>query len=342
MATKKKMLPFSLHSVDLQQQFSEIQEMIQVARRKANVTVDKVLIDLYWRIGSYISVKINSTEWGKSVVEKLALFLQKNLQGPKGFSNKNLWRMKQFYEEYHNDTILAPVVRELGWTQNLIIFGRCKNRDEREFYLRMAAREKWSKRQLERQFKSGLFERIITTKPKLSPTLKKALPQANEVFKDSYSMEFLGVPENHSEKDLQKSIIRHLKDFMIEFGRDFTFVGEECRVQVGNADFFLDLLFFHRDLQCLVAIELKIDEFRPEYLGKMNFYLEALDRDVKKPHEKPSIGLILCKGKNDEVVEYALSRSLSPLAIADYQTKLPDKKLLQQKLHEFYELGSLK
>src|SRR3990167_7563629 len=120
MATKKKMLPFSLHSVDLQQQFSEIQEMIQVARRKANVTVDKVLIDLYWRIGSYISVKINSTEWGKSVVEKLALFLQKNLQGPKGFSNKNLWRMKQFYEEYHNDTILAPVVRELGWTQNLI------------------------------------------------------------------------------------------------------------------------------------------------------------------------------------------------------------------------------
>lgn len=147
--------------------------------------------------------------------------------------------------------------------------------------------------------------------------------------------------DNHSENDLQSAIVTNLKNFIIEFGRDFTFIGEEYRVQVGNTDFFLDLLFYHRELQCLVAVELKIDEFKPEYLGKMNFYLEALDRDVKKPHENASVGLILCKAKNDEVVEYALSRSLSPLAVADYKTKLPDKKILQQKLHEFYEMENL-
>jgi hypothetical protein len=177
----------------------------------------------------------------------------------------------------------------------------------------------------------------MATPAKLSALLREIHPQSTSIFRDSYSLDFLGLPDDHSETDLRKGIVRSLKNFIIEFGRDFSFVGEEYRLQVGMKDFFLDLLFYHRELRCLVAFELKIDEFKPEYLGKLSFYLEALDRDVKKPHENASIGIILCKGKDDEVVEYSLSRTLSPAAIADYTTKLPDKKLLQEKLHEFFD-----
>ena len=163
-------------------------------------------------------------------------------------------------------------------------------------------------------------------------------PDALSVFKDSYLVEFLDLPAGHAEADLHRGLLHRLKDFLIELGRDFCFVGSEYPLQVGNRDFALDLLFFHRGLNCLVAIELKVGRFEPEYLGKLGFYLEALDRDVKKPHENPAIGLLLCASKDDEVVEYALSRSLSPALIAEYQTQLPDKKLLQAKLHEFYQL----
>lgn len=326
---------------NLESQFLEIESMIQSARERAFAVVDTVLVDLYWNIGAYISEKIKTTLWGRSVVANLAEYIQKNIPSPRGFSDKNLWRMKQFYEEYHNNIILSPLVRELSWSQNLVIFSKTKSIEEREFYLKLAHAERYSKRELERQIDSCLFERIITSKPKLSSVVRELHPEADKIFRDAYSLEILGLHDNHSEKDLQSAIITNLKNFIIEFGRDFTFVGEEYRVQVGNTDFFLDLLFYHRELRCLVAVELKINEFKPEYLGKMNFYLEALDRDVKKPHENPSVGLILCKEKNDEVVEYALSRSLSPLAVADYKTKLPDKKLLQQKLHEFYEMSSL-
>ena len=158
-------------------------------------------------------------------------------------------------------------------------------------------------------------------------------------FKDRYIFEFLQLPELHSEKDLQKAIVANLKQFLLEFGNDFAFMGEEYRLQIGNKDFSIDLLFYNRHLNCLVALELKITGFEPEYIGKLNFYLEALDRDIKKPHENPSIGILLCKGKDDEVVEYTMSRNLSPSMIADYQLHLPDKKLLQQKLHELFELN---
>ena len=208
---------------------------------------------------------------------------------------------------------------------------------EREFYLQTAKKERYSVRELERAMKSSLFERTIAASPKLSTSLRQFHKNSEKVFRDSYSLDFLGLPDRYSETDLRKAIVRSLKNFIIEFGRDFAFIGEEYRVQVGMKDFFLDLLFYHRELRCLVAFELKIDEFKPEHLGKISFYLEALDRDIKKPHENPSIGIILCKGKDNEVVEYALSRTLSPAAIADYTTKLPDKQLLQQKLHEFFD-----
>lgn len=164
-------------------------------------------------------------------------------------------------------------------------------------------------------------------------------PDAATVFKDSYLVEFLQLSAAHSEADLQRALVEQLKQFLIELGRDFCFIGSQYLVQVGGRDFAIDLLFFHRGLACLVAFELKIEEFQPEHLGKMEFYLEALDRDVKKPHERPSIGVLLCATKDHEVVEYALSRALSPALVAEYQVGLPDKKLLQAKLHEFYALA---
>ena len=226
----------------------------------------------------------------------------------------------------------------MSWTNNLIILGRCKIREERELYLRLAAKEKWSSRELEKQIDSSLFERVARSPAKLSAALRELHPKAEAVFKDSYMVDFLELPEPHSEADLQKGLVTDLRRFLTELGRDFCYIGEQYPVQVGGRDFFIDLLFYHRDLQCLVAVELKVNDFKPEYLGKMSFYLEALDRDVRKPHEKPSVGVLLCKSKDSEVVEYSLSRTLSPALVAEYQTRLPEKKLLQRKLAEFYEL----
>lgn len=222
----------------------------------------------------------------------------------------------------------------------MIILSQSKCPEERAFYLRMAVQEKWSKRELERQLKAALFERTIADPAKTSAALKQTHPAALEIFRDSYMVEFLDLPSAHSETDLHQGLLTRLKDFLIELGRDFCFVGSEYPLQVGGRDFALDLLFFHRGLNCLVAIELKVGRFEPEYLGKLDFYLEALDRNVRKPHENPAIGVLLCASKEDEVVEYALNRSLSPALIAQYQTCLPDKQLLQAKLHEFYALDT--
>jgi len=247
--------------------------------------------------------------------------------------------MRQFHETYAVQPKLAALLRELNWTQNLLIMARAKRPEEREFYLRLCAREKWPTRELERQLRGALFERALLSPPKLAPRVRELHPAAASVFKDTYLLDFLDLPEAHSEADLQRALLTNLKKFLIELGRDFAFVGEQYLLQVGGKDFRQYLLFYHRQLQCLVAFDLKIDEFQPEYLGKMDFYLEALDRDIRKPHERPSIGVLLCATKDHEVVEYALARSLSPALIAEYQTALPDKKLLQRKLHEFYQLA---
>jgi predicted nuclease of restriction endonuclease-like (RecB) superfamily len=248
--------------------------------------------------------------------------------------------MRQFYEAYRHDAKVSALLRQLPWTQNLIILNQSKRPEEREFYLRMAIQEKWSSRELERQFKAALFERSIISPAKISPLARQMHPDALSVFKDTYMVEFLDLAHGHVEADLHVGLLRRLRDFLIELGRDFCFVGSQYPLQVGSRDFALDLLFFHRGLNCLVAIELKVGRFEPEYLGKLDFYLEALDRNVRKPHENPALGVLLCASKDDEVVEYALNRSLSPALIAEYQTQLPDKKLLQAKLHEFYALNA--
>lgn len=319
-----------------QPDFSEVVHLIAAARQHAYQAVNTALIELYWQVGAYISNKIKAAEWGDGVVDALAKHLALTQPNLKGFTRPNLFRMRQFYETYQGDQIVSALLRQLPWTHNLIILSRSKHPEEREFYLRMAVQEKWSSRELERQFTTALFERVILNPVKVSPAVTLLHPDALSVFKDSYIVDFLNLPEQHSEADLHKGLLTKLKHFLLELGRDFCFVGSEFPVQVGKQDFALDLLFFHRGLNALVAIELKVDKFQPEHLGKLNFYLEALDRDHKKPHENPAIGVLLCASKDDEVVEYALSRSLSPAMIAEYQTQLPDKKLLQAKLHEFY------
>ena len=316
--------------------FLEIVHLIAASREKALRAVNTALIELYWEVGATISRKIEAAEWGDGVVERLAQFIARTEPGLRGFTRRNLFRMRQFYEAYRNDAMVSPLVAQLPWSHHLIILGQSKRPEEREFYVRLAIRERWSKRELERQFKSALFERVVLSPPKVSPVVTQRYPEAFSVFRDAYTVEFLGLSPTHAEADLHRALLEQLRAFLIELGRDFCFVGSEYPLQVGGRDFALDLLFFHRGLNCLVAIELKVSEFEPEYLGKLNFYLEALDRDVRKAHEQPAIGVLLCASKNDEVVEYALSRTLSPALIAKYQTQLPDKKLLQAKLHEFY------
>jgi predicted nuclease of restriction endonuclease-like (RecB) superfamily len=322
--------------------FEEIIHLINTSKQKAYEQVNTILIELYWNIGQYISTKTIKENWGKSVVKELADYIQIQEPTINGFSDKNLWRMKQFYETYHKNEKLSPLVRELTWTNNLLILSASKSDEEREFYINISIKERYSKRELERQIKSGMFERTILANKKLSPTLTLLPQETTNVFKDIYSLEFLGLNSLHSEKNLQTSLLSNLKNFILEIGKDFCFLGQEYKVQVGNKDFSIDLLFYHRELQCLVAFELKIDEFEPSYLGQLEFYLEALDRDVKKEHENPSIGVLLCRKKNDEVVKYALSRSLSPTVISEYETKLIPKELLRKKLNEFYERLEIK
>jgi len=318
--------------------FSEVLSLVESYKQKAYKEVNKVLIELYWNIGEYISTKTQKDNWGKSIVEELAVYISQQEPNIKGFTARNLWRMKQFYETYRDNKKLSTLLTEISWSNNLLILSSSTSAEEREFYIYSSIKERYSYRELQRQIKSGLFERTMLANNNLSDTIKQLPKSTKDIFRDVYSLEFLGLPQTHSEKNLQQSLISNLKNFILEIGKDFCFVGEEYKVQVGNKDFSIDLLFFHRELQSLVAFELKIDEFEPSYLGQLEFYLEALDRDIKKPHENPSIGVLLCRQKDDEVVKYALSRSVSPTIISQYETKLIPKDILKQKLNEFYTL----
>ncbi len=322
------------HKID----FKKITTLIAEARINAFKIVNKELINLYWEVGKYISEKVNSDNWGKSVVEELSIFINSEYPSVKGFSSRNIWRMKQFFEAYHQTPKLSTLWTEISWSHNRLIFSKSKTIEEKEFYLLLAKHERLSVRELERQINSGVFERTMLANKKVSPLVAQTYPEVENVFKDTYVFEFLNLPKEHNENDLQKALIKNLKNFLLELGTGFTFVGEEFRVQVGMHDYYIDLLLYNRAMQCLVAIELKTVEFEPEFLGKMNFYLEALDRDVKLQNENPSVGILLCTDKDTEVVEYALSRNISPALIADYETKLIDKELLRNKLRELYQI----
>lgn len=352
-------------------QFAAIVQLIKQSRVNAIKAVNTELINLYWNVGAYINKQLANANWGEKTVDELADFIQKNYPELKGFSRRGLYRMKQFYETYAS-TQLVPsitaqiqtpknqetkivssamtqlevndirdsILAKITWTHHLTLISQTKTSEEREFYLRLCIKENYSVKELERQISSGVFERVMIGNTKLSAPLREMNVEAVQSLKDSYVFEFLNLKEPYNEKELQKGLIKQMKSFILELGKDFLFISEEYKVQVGNSDFFIDLLFYHRGLQCLVAFELKADKFKPEHLGQLNFYLEALDRDVKKPNENASIGILLCKNKDSEVVEYALSRSLSPTMVSECQTQLPDKKLLQQKLHELFENSS--
>ena len=327
------------HSTDsVESSFAEVVGLIEQARQRAYQAVNSELVGLYWRIGEYISDKLAAAVWGEGVVDSLAQHLARTMPGQRGFTRRNLFRMRQFFEAYSTaDKKVTALLTQLPWTHNLIILTQSKRPEEREFYLRLAVQERWTSRELERQYSLGTFERAVLSPAKVSAALTQMHgADAGSAFKDAYSVEFLDLQAGHTEADLHSGLLGQLRTFLIELGRDFCFVGSEFPVQVGGRDFALDLLFFHRGLNCLVAIELKVDRFEPEHLGKLNFYLEALDRDVRKAHENPAIGVLLCASKESEVVEYALSRTLSPALVAQYKTQLPDKQMLAAKLHEFY------
>jgi predicted nuclease of restriction endonuclease-like (RecB) superfamily len=325
----------SLSQTQHSAEFKAILGIIQSGRSRAFEAVNVALIETYWLIGQQLSLKVASSGWGKGVVAELASWLAMEAPDLRGFSPSNLWRMKQFHEAYARLPKLATLLRELSWSKHLLLLSHCKTDEEKEFYLLSATRGHWSHRELDRQIRSSAFERTMLSDLKLA-TASRALPEtATGVFKDSYLLDFLDLPDAHSEADLQEGLLLNLRKFLMELGDGFAFVGEKVRVQVGNQDFELDLLFYHRDLQCLVAFELKTGRFEPEHMGKLAFYLEALDRDRKRPHENPSIGVLLCRTKDDEVVEYAMSRHLSPALVARYETQMIPKSLLQEKLHEW-------
>jgi len=221
---------------------------------------------------------------------------------------------------------LSALLTQICWTNHLTIMSKAKTIEERRFYITLCIKESYSSRELERQIESGYYERYMLSKEKLLPEPMKGLKE--NPFLDSYVIEFLDLPKNFKEADLRKGLIQNMKEFILEVGKDFTFVDDEFKVQVGGEDFRIDLLFYHRGLQCLVAFELKIGKFKPEYISKMDFYLEALDRQKKKENENPSVGMILCASKDDEVVEYAMSRTMSPMMVAEYKLQLPDKEVL--------------
>jgi len=322
---------------ELTTNFNEIISIIEKAKTKIYKAVNNGLIDMYWEIGEYISHKVAENHWGENTIIEFSRFIQTHYQDIKGFSPQNIWRMKQFYETYNDNPKLSPLVREITWTNNLLIMAGAKTDEAREFYISLCIKNSYSKRELERQIDTMLFERTMVSNKRNKNLIAKN--KRLGALRDNYTLEFLNLPDVHKEKDLRRSILANLKKFILEFGKDFSLVGEEYRVQVGNQDFYIDLLFYNRELTCLVAIELKVEKFSPAHLGQLNFYLEALDRDVKKPHENPSVGLILCTSKDDTVVEYALSRTLTPALISEYTLKLPDKKLLQEKLAEITDFS---
>ncbi|ODS35559.1 hypothetical protein BEH94_11850 [Candidatus Altiarchaeales archaeon WOR_SM1_SCG] len=323
---------------DYKKSLSSIIKKVEDSKHRAITTVNKLLIELYWFIGETIVNLQEKSKWGGGVVEKLSMDLRMKYPDQSGFSVRNLWNMKRFYETYHQYEKLQALPAEISWTNNVVILEKTRTIEEKEFYLKMCLKERWSSRELIRQIDSAYFERFMlshdTDKLMEIEQDKLAVPleDIHRHLRDEYILEFLDLSEIFSENELRKAILENLRAFFLEFGKNLTFVGEEYPLAVDNETFRIDLLFFHRELKCLVPVELKIGEFKPEYVGKMQFYLGVLDEQIKLPDENPSIGLILCRSKKEGVVRITLSKTYAPIKISAYQTKFPDKKLIEQRL----------
>ena len=314
-------------------------QIINQSRQNALKKVNEELINMYWKVGQYLSAESERASFGDSYIDSISKEIQEAFPGIKGFTRRGLYRMKKFYETYKDDEFVSTLLSQISWSNHLSIMSKAKTAEERHFYISLCIKEGYSARELDRQIESGYYERYMLSREKLLPEPIKGLKE--NPFLDSYVIEFLDLPSNFKESDLRKGLIKNMKDFILEVGKDFSFIDEEFKVQVGGEDYRIDLLFYHRGLQCLVAFELKIGKFKPEYISKMDFYLEALDRQKKKENENPSVGMILCASKDDEVVEYAMSRTLSPMMVAEYKLQLPDKDVLQKKLQQLVNMPLL-
>jgi predicted nuclease of restriction endonuclease-like (RecB) superfamily len=298
----------------------EVKQLIRSAQYEALKAVNREMINLYWAIGEMIVSRQHGDSWGKSVVEQLAKDLQTEFPGISGFSARNIWRMRDFYLNYHAKENLTPLVAEIGWTHNLVILEKCKDDLEREFYIRMTRKFGWTKNVLIHQIENKTYEKTLLNQTNFDKTLSAEIRnQAKLAVKDEYTFDFLELADQHSERQLEQAILARVEPFLQEMGGMFAFIGSQYRLEVGGKEFFIDLLLYHRQLKCLVVIELKTGEFVPEYVGKMQFYLAALDDLSRLPDENLSIGIILCKSKDTTIVEYALRESNKPIGIATYK-----------------------
>jgi predicted nuclease of restriction endonuclease-like (RecB) superfamily len=311
---------------------TEVKARIRSAQYAALRAVNKELVGLYWDIGRLIVERQRSEGWGKSVVERLAADLRVAFPGVGGFSAQNLWYMRQFFQEYSTTPKLQPLVGEIGWSHNLLILSRCEDAQEREFYLRMTRKFGWSKNVLAHQIDNQSYEKSLLGQTNFDRALTPALrAQARLAVQDEYAFDFLDLGERHGERELERALIGRIEDFLRAMGGMFAFMGSQYRLEVEDKEYFIDLLLFHRRLRALVAVELKIGEFEPEFVGKMKFYLAALDAQTRHADENPSIGIILCKDKKRTIVEYALRDARKPIGVATYEiTKTLPKRLKNQ------------
>jgi predicted nuclease of restriction endonuclease-like (RecB) superfamily len=320
----------------------EIKERVRFAQYEALRAVNKELVGLYWDIGKIIVSRQYKSHYGKTIVEQLALDLQKEFPGIPGFSVGNLWRMRAFFENYGDSQKLAPLVRELAWSHNVVIMEKCKDELEREFYIRIAKKFGWSKNVLIHQIENQTYEKSLLGQTNFDKTLTPKLrSQAKLAVKDEYTFGFLELSDEHSEKELENALISRIENFLQTMGGSFAFIGRQFRLEVDGEEFFIDLLLFHRKLKSLVAIELKIGKFQPEYVGKMQFYLAALNDRFREQGENAPIGIILCKNKNKTIVEYALQDSKKPIGIATYSIRKTLPKELQKQLPKPQEISNL-
>ena len=313
----------------------EIKQRIRSAQYEALRAVNKELISLYWDIGRLIVERQQGETWGKSVVEQLSQDLQAEFPGISGFSPRNIWRMREFYLTYHANEKLTTLVAEISWSHNLMIMSKCKDDLSREFYIRMSRRYGWTKNVLDHQIENQTYEKTLVNQTNFEIVLSEEVrTQAKLAVKDEYTFDFLELADKHSERQLESAILARVEPFLQEMGGMFTFMGSQYRLEVGGKEYFIDLLLYHRQMRCLVAIDLKIGEFEPEYVGKMQFYLAVLNDKVRMPYEEPSIGIILCRSKEKTTVEYALKDATAPIGVATYrlfsslpqntQAQLPD------------------
>lgn len=322
---------------------AEVKAKITTSQLAAMTAVNKELLKLYWDIGALIHDRQQRFGWGKSIVEKISKEIRKDFPSIKGFSVQNLWYMRKFYTEYVDNSNLQPLVGEISWSKHITVMSKCKDDIEQEFYIRMTKKYGWSKRVLIHQIENKSYEKYLLNQTNFDSTLPaKYKQQAILAVKDEYTFDFLGLGEKHSEYELEQALIKNIRSFLVEMGSDFSFMGNQYRLAVGSKEYYIDLLLFHRQLQSLIAIELKIGEFEPEHKGKMEFYLTALNEQVKLPHENDAIGIIICKSKDKTVVEYALKSATQPIGVAtyaitsqlpkDYERFLPSEEEIRERL----------